>query len=699
MLSQLNIIDSVTNIINSLNNISLREKINHEIPIVIAVGDQSSGKSSIMSKILGHDLPTKNGICTRIPVKISTRREILNTEIILVDKKSKSVNYYKNTIMSGIMECQEEAMKGKNTKFSSDHTIDILVGSHQYDLTIIDLPGLIAYNSENKEDPDNQIYEIVKSYINTYSKAIIFHIVEAIAESEKVQSLKFVRNICKKTNTIIINIITKSDLYINENTFKELVSSFDGKTFIMNGNDSEEKPINNIICGKNAVCEYLENKIKININLTFNQLKKFITNEKIILEKRVLCGDLREYNSYLELIRLLDFYKTKCEQKFINYRKEFKTITSILKDKIKDLRAYEKYEYIPLKTYKNLEDGDEIFLNKYELDSKNNFVNYNNKELVSIKIIFVNKNENYFTFMKDGKIENSNDYKLEYYQCREKDMKPTSNYYFTFKSESNSPIISLKYIIKYGEEASKCKCDKKCKKINAYLDYIPYYIKVGDETVITEIKNILKNTGELEHDLHKSVLSVIQVYSSRFAENYTKAIYENQTLIKNAICELFVHIENIEIKDKINIILQNIDKEFNKRIKSLYKKNTRIEMINSTNDHYLTATFAESIKENEDYCSDESVYHIAKFQVEAYIKDQTKYIQQASYDIMNEFYFLGIKRLLQLLKISDEYDDEIYEPLAEFSNIDIEENPRHEKNRIDGLSDLEYLKKCIDILN
>lgn len=107
------------------------------MPIVIAVGDQSSGKSSIMSRILGHSLPTKSGICTRIPARVSTRRDVRETEVILVSKEAKSDrNYYEGDVASAVSQCQEEAMQGKFSKFSADHMVDVSVGNHKYDLSI-----------------------------------------------------------------------------------------------------------------------------------------------------------------------------------------------------------------------------------------------------------------------------------------------------------------------------------------------------------------------------------------------------------------------------------------------------------------------------------------------------------------------------------------------------------------------------------
>lgn len=48
---------------------------NIELPIIVSVGSQSSGKSSVIESIVGKDfLPRGNGIVTRCPLVLSLRR-------------------------------------------------------------------------------------------------------------------------------------------------------------------------------------------------------------------------------------------------------------------------------------------------------------------------------------------------------------------------------------------------------------------------------------------------------------------------------------------------------------------------------------------------------------------------------------------------------------------------------------------------
>ena len=154
---RINIVDNIYKIISSLTNIEIKDKITHTVPIVIAVGDQSAGKSSIIGKILGHELPNARGMCTRIATKISTRRDNVGIHVRLIDLTNQKKNqiYNHGSIEERIKQAQLEVFDKINEyeKFSSNHLIEVIVGSHAYNLTLIDLPGLIAFNSEDFPDP------------------------------------------------------------------------------------------------------------------------------------------------------------------------------------------------------------------------------------------------------------------------------------------------------------------------------------------------------------------------------------------------------------------------------------------------------------------------------------------------------------------------------------------------------------------
>jgi hypothetical protein len=45
-----------------------------DIPQIVVIGDQSAGKSSVLSSLIGKDLPRDSSLCTRYPTKLIFRR-------------------------------------------------------------------------------------------------------------------------------------------------------------------------------------------------------------------------------------------------------------------------------------------------------------------------------------------------------------------------------------------------------------------------------------------------------------------------------------------------------------------------------------------------------------------------------------------------------------------------------------------------
>ena len=276
------------------------------------------------------------------------------------ENEKPKTNYFKEggTIADAVSKAQEEAMAGNEAKFSSEFSVDVVVGSHQYDLTIIDLPGLIAYNSTDPADKDNEIYDIVWDYVKKYNNAIIFHVVECTAEPEKVQSLKFVVKIAD-SRTKILNILTKSDLLRSgDSAFEQLLKKLRGELFCVNGNGTTEKPLQGISCyGLHPLCSFLEGEIKRNVDQCYRALQELLKSNVETLDRQ-LKGELVEFNPTLELGRMIFKYKNEIDNiKFPAFVKAFKTIYASLK--------------IGIGTFKNISKLDGGFVKMTVLQAKN----------------------------------------------------------------------------------------------------------------------------------------------------------------------------------------------------------------------------------------------------------------------------------------------------------------------------------------
>jgi hypothetical protein len=107
------------------------------LPSIVVVGDQSSGKSSVIESLSGLELPRGIGCVTRCPIIIRMVRSFENkNEIIFNEQQLKSPEELPDKILQ-----LQEKLTG-NKKGISDTPINITVYSPDvYDLTLIDLPG------------------------------------------------------------------------------------------------------------------------------------------------------------------------------------------------------------------------------------------------------------------------------------------------------------------------------------------------------------------------------------------------------------------------------------------------------------------------------------------------------------------------------------------------------------------------------
>ena len=142
------------------------------LPSIVVIGSQSSGKSSLLESLIGHDiLPKGSNMVTRRPVEIT----LINTAS---DSTSgDGVKEYAEFPRQGLYKIQDfsrikEIVSELNDSVSveeciSDDPIDLRIYSpHVPDLTLIDLPGYIAVNNRNQPPLLKQkIVTVCRKYI------------------------------------------------------------------------------------------------------------------------------------------------------------------------------------------------------------------------------------------------------------------------------------------------------------------------------------------------------------------------------------------------------------------------------------------------------------------------------------------------------------------------------------------------------
>ena len=189
-----------------------------EVPTIIAIGDQSSGKSSLLDSISGIYLPKGNGRVTLCPIQIQMRKKDKynksNYAIVKIQNdKEINIKCSLEELENNVKICQEKIKKicdEKKKKIISKEIQIRVYNNDSPELTLTDLPGLI-YN-----DAENDIKKLYEKYMN--EKTIILTVCSANNDLDSSESIKYAKKYSE--NSIII--FTKFDEVINNSNGQEL---------------------------------------------------------------------------------------------------------------------------------------------------------------------------------------------------------------------------------------------------------------------------------------------------------------------------------------------------------------------------------------------------------------------------------------------------------------------------------------------
>mmetsp|Transcript_7297 Transcript_7297/g.13536 ORF Transcript_7297/g.13536 Transcript_7297/m.13536 type:complete len:627 (-) Transcript_7297:69-1949(-) len=154
-----------------------------DLPQICVVGDQSSGKSSLLAELTGIDFPVNSGICTRAPIvvecKLSKEVEHDIYEIEQEDSIWKQVPRPQE-LAHEITSLQNSALlKGWGPSKISTKEIRVRVrGPEQINIIVIDLPGII-HNGQGKTETK----DLIDTYIQK-KQTLILLVSEAKQDDE-----------------------------------------------------------------------------------------------------------------------------------------------------------------------------------------------------------------------------------------------------------------------------------------------------------------------------------------------------------------------------------------------------------------------------------------------------------------------------------------------------------------------------------
>jgi GTPase SAR1 family protein len=201
-----------------------------DLPQVVVVGDQSTGKSSVLESLTTIPFPTSSVKCTRYATQIRLRRtdqvrtkvSILADQGATVEEKKRLAGFKQvvderadfDTIFTRAMETIFPA--GPQHNFLSKHILSIQIsGPTQPHLTVVDLPGIIhAATAEQTEDDKVAIVALARYYMEK-ERTIILPVVSGSNDISNQAVLSMVKEIDRK-GVRTLGIITKPDMTLTE---------------------------------------------------------------------------------------------------------------------------------------------------------------------------------------------------------------------------------------------------------------------------------------------------------------------------------------------------------------------------------------------------------------------------------------------------------------------------------------------------
>ncbi|XP_040201707.1 dynamin-1-like protein isoform X7 [Rana temporaria] len=207
-----------------------------QLPQIVVVGTQSSGKSSVLESLVGRDLlPRGTGVVTRRPL-------ILQLVHVSPDDRRKTsgedneMDAWKNPRLKGVdadewgkflhtknkvysdfdeirqeIENETERISGNNKGISPEPIHLKIFSPHVVNLTLVDLPGLTKVPvGDQPKDIEVQIRELIFRYIGN-PNSIILAVTAANTDMATSEALKIARE-CDPDGRRTLAVITKLDL-------------------------------------------------------------------------------------------------------------------------------------------------------------------------------------------------------------------------------------------------------------------------------------------------------------------------------------------------------------------------------------------------------------------------------------------------------------------------------------------------------
>ncbi|CAH9140096.1 unnamed protein product [Cuscuta epithymum] len=183
-----------------------------QLPTIVVVGDQSSGKSSVLESLAGISLPRAQGMSTRVPLimRLQNQPDPDSPPEIHLEFGGKIVPTDEAQIVDAITSATDE-IAGRGKGVSRTPLTLTVKKCGVPDLTMVDLPGITRVPVRGQpHDIYEQIRDMILEYI-TSKESIILNVLSATVDFPTCESIRMSQKV-DKTGERTLAVVTKADI-------------------------------------------------------------------------------------------------------------------------------------------------------------------------------------------------------------------------------------------------------------------------------------------------------------------------------------------------------------------------------------------------------------------------------------------------------------------------------------------------------
>uniref|UniRef100_A0A673GUB6 Interferon-induced GTP-binding protein Mx2-like n=1 Tax=Sinocyclocheilus rhinocerous TaxID=307959 RepID=A0A673GUB6_9TELE len=204
-------------LIDTLRSVGIQKDL--ALPTIVVIGDQSSGKSSVLEALSGIALPRGSGIVTRCPLELSKRPRLSYEE--------KIIEFGDPSLVEKHVEEAQNELAGKGVKICDDLITLEVRSADVCDLTLIDLPGIARVPVQGQpQDIGNQIKRLIMKFIEK-QETINMVVVPCNTDIATTEALRMAQEVDPE-GIRTLAILTKPDL-IDRGTEKNILAVVQNK--------------------------------------------------------------------------------------------------------------------------------------------------------------------------------------------------------------------------------------------------------------------------------------------------------------------------------------------------------------------------------------------------------------------------------------------------------------------------------------